>query len=200
MGRPGGIANAAARPDRASQRVTGRRTDLFAAPDIAREDRADGSVRLGSRTPLGRYPATLCHHLERQAAAHPDRVFLAEPDGAGGWRRLSFAAMRRRARGLAEALIGRGLAVGDPVLILSENAVAHAVVQFAAMYAGLPACPVSPAYALGAGGFERLRAVAGRLRENPPWFDESEIVESFVETRVARGVSRESAREAVARW
>ena len=134
--------------------MTGRRTDLFAAPDIAREDRADGSVRLWSRTPLGRYPATLCHHLERQAAAHPDRVFLAEPDGAGGWRRLSFAAMRRRARGLAEALIGRGLAVGDPVLILSENAVAHAVVQFAAMYAGLPACPVSPAYALGAGGFE----------------------------------------------
>ena len=60
--------------------MTGRRTDLFAAPDIAREDRADGSVRLWSRTPLGRCPATLCHHLERQAAAHPDRVFLAEPD------------------------------------------------------------------------------------------------------------------------
>lgn len=138
-------------------------SDLFATPDIAREDRPDGSVRLWSRTPLGDYPATLCQHLDERAAAHPDRVFLAERDGSG-WRRISFGAMRARARGLAQALIDRGLAVGDPVLILSENTIAHAILQFAALYAGLPACPVSTAYALGGSDFGRLRAVVARLR------------------------------------
>lgn len=136
---------------------------LFATPDIAREDRPDGSIRLWSRTPLGSFPVTLCHHLEARAAEHPGRVFLAERAGEG-WRRLSFGAMRERARGVAQALIDLGQAVGDPVLILSENSIAHAILQFGALYAGLPACPVSTAYALGGGDFARLRAVAARLR------------------------------------
>jgi len=136
---------------------------LFATPDIAREDRPDGSVLLSSRTPLGAHPPTLCHHLEARAAEHPDRIFLAERDG-DGWRGVGFGEMRRRARGLAQALIDIGLAVGDPVLVISDNAIDHAVVQFAALYAGLPVCPVSTAYAVGSGDFARLRAVAGRLR------------------------------------
>lgn len=69
-----------------------------------------------------------------------------------------------RARGLAQALIDRGLAIGDPLLILSENAIAHAVAQFGGMYAGLPVCPVSTAYALNSADFLRLRSVAARVR------------------------------------
>lgn len=146
--------------------MSDRRTDLFASPDIGVENRPDGSIRLWSHRPLGDYPPTLCHYLEARADQHPDRVFLAErrSDTAGDWRRLSFGEMRRQARGVAAALIGRGLAIGDPVLILSENAVDHAVMQFAALYAGLPACPVSTAYALGTADFGRLQAVAERLR------------------------------------
>lgn len=72
--------------------------------------------------------------------------------------------MRRRARGLAQALIDLGLEIGDPLLILCDNGIDHAVVQFAALYAGAPACPVSTAYAQGGGEHARLRAVAARLR------------------------------------
>lgn len=146
---------------------------LFATPDIAREDRADGSIRLWSRTPLGDYPATLCRHLEARADAHPGRVFLAERDGAA-WRCITFSEMRERARGVAQALIDRGLAVGDPVLILSENSLRHAILQFGALYAGLPVCPVSTAYALGDGGFGRLRAVAALLRPRAVYVGEPE--------------------------
>jgi feruloyl-CoA synthase len=140
------------------------RLDLFLAPDIAGEERADGSFRLWSRTPLGAYPPTLCHHLEQQAVDCPDRVFLAERDGAGGWLRLTFADMQQRARCVAQGLIARRLEVGDPVLILSENAIQHAVLQFGALYAGLPVCPVSTAYALGSTDFSRLRVVAARIQ------------------------------------
>jgi len=154
--------------------TTGQRGALFAVPDIAREDRPDGSIRLWSRTPLGAYPPTLCHHLEERAAASPDRPFLAEPDGDGGWRRLDFAGLRRRARGLAAALIARGLGPGDPVLILSGNSIGHAVVQFAAFYAGMPACPVSTAYSLMSRDFGRLRAVAARLRPKLVYADDPE--------------------------
>lgn len=136
---------------------------LFAKPDIAREDRPDGSIRLWSRTPLQPFPLTLCHHLEARAAAHPERPFLAERRG-DGWRRLGFGAMRGQARGLAQALIDLGLRAGDPLLILSENGIDHAVMQFGALYAGLPVCPASTAYAVGGGAFGRLRAVAARLR------------------------------------
>ena len=141
---------------------------LFATPDIAREERPDGSIRLWSRTPLAPYPATLCHHLEERAAAHPDRAFLAERDG-DGWRTITFGEMRGRARGLAQALTDRGLAAGDPVLVISDNSIAHALLQFGALYAGLPVCPVSTAYAHGSGGqgagdFARLRSVAAKVR------------------------------------
>jgi len=136
---------------------------LFATPDIAREDRPDGSIRLWSRTPLDRHPRTLCQHLEERAAAHPDRVFLAER-GGDGWRSIGFGQMRDRARSLAQALIDRGLAAGDPVLVLSDNAIGHALLQFGALYAGLPVCPVSTAYAAGGGDFARLRAVAAKVR------------------------------------
>ena len=98
--------------------MSGRGAELFLTPDIAREDRADGSVRLWSRTPLGAYPPTLCHDLERRAVECPYRVFLAERDGTGGWRQITFAQMRRQARGVAQALIDRGMAIGDPLLIL----------------------------------------------------------------------------------
>lgn len=149
---------------RAGRPVNQLRPDLFGAPDIACETRDDGSIRLWSRTPLAAHPPTLCHHVEDRAAAHPDRPYLAERDTAGGWRTLSFGALCRQARGLAQALIGRGLAPGDPVMILSGNSIGHAVMQFGALYAGLPVCPVSTAYSLASGDFGRLKAVAERVR------------------------------------
>ena len=44
----------------------------------------------------------------------------------------------------------------DPLLILSGNSIDHALVAFGAIYAGVPVCPVSPAYSLVAKDYGKL--------------------------------------------
>lgn len=145
----------------------------FLTPDIGCEHRSDGSVRLWSRTPLGEYPATVLDSLDHWAAAAPDRTALAERSGPG-WRRLTFAALRERARRVAQGLIERGLDPGRPVMILSGNSLDHAVLTIAGFYAGVPVCPVSPAYSLVSQDFTKLRCIAKTVRPGLVWAEESE--------------------------
>jgi feruloyl-CoA synthase len=45
-------------------------------------------------------------------------------------------------------LLARGLSADKPIVILSGNSIDHALLAFGALYAGIPFCPVSPAYSL----------------------------------------------------
>src|SRR6202022_801320 len=58
--------------------------------------------------------------------------------------------------GVAPRLIARGLSAEKPVVILSGNSIDHALVAFGALYAGIPFCPVSPAYSLVSKDFGKL--------------------------------------------
>src|SRR6202022_2746368 len=58
--------------------------------------------------------------------------------------------------GVAPRLIARGLSAEKPVVILSGNSIDHALVAFGALYAGIPFCPVSPAYSLVCKDFCKL--------------------------------------------
>ena len=60
-----------------------------------------------------------------------------------GAARLSFAALDRRTRRLAAALLGAGLAPGDPVAMLFYNSVHLVEVYFAVVRAGLVAVPIN---------------------------------------------------------
>jgi feruloyl-CoA synthase len=102
--------------------------------------------------------------LVRWAKERPDATFLAERDAAGGpWQPTSYAQALARVEALAAALLGRGVDPRHPVMILSDNSVASALLALAAMHAGLPVAPVSPAYSLQSRSFARLRAVAEQL-------------------------------------
>ena len=58
----------------------------------------------------------------------------------------------------------RGIARDRPILLLSGNSVAHALVKFGGMAAGVPACPVSANYGLMDANFARLRHVVQLTR------------------------------------
>ena len=111
------------------------------------ERRDDGVIYLRPRIALGDYPIRITDRLHHWAKAEPNRIFMAERDGRG-WRQLTYAQLLAASRRIGSALIARGLSAERPLVILSGNSMDHALIAFGALYAGIPFCPVSPAYSL----------------------------------------------------
>lgn len=135
----------------------------FGEIGIATERKPDGTIYVRSTTTLTDYPVRITDRLHHFAETAPDRVFMAERNGEGGWRRISYAEMLRAAQTIASALIARGLSAERPVMILSGNSIDHAMVMFGALYAGVAMCPVSPPYSLVSKDYGKLRHIVGLL-------------------------------------
>ena len=126
---------------------------------VATERRPGGAIHVRPSLTLGPYPARLTDSLDQWADREPSRTLLAERDLSGGWRRVTFADFRQQSRRIARALQDRGLTSERPLAILSGNSIEHALLAVAAMYAGVPCAPVSPAYSLISSDLGRLRHV-----------------------------------------
>src|ERR1700710_1177787 len=119
----------------------------FGDPAVSIDRRDDGTIYLRPKIALGDYPVRITDRLHHWAAAEPNRVFMAERDGSE-WRKITYAQLLASARRIASALLARDLSPERPIVILSGNSIDHALVAFGALYAGIPFCPVSPAYSL----------------------------------------------------
>jgi feruloyl-CoA synthase len=64
---------------------------------------------------------------------------------------------------LAAGLLARDLSADRPIVILSGNSIEHLTLAFAAMWAGVPYCPVSPSYSQASNDLGKLRYVIGLL-------------------------------------
>src|SRR5260221_5828651 len=120
---------------------------------------ADGSMLLRSPQPLGPYPRQLTELLERWAQVAPDRLFLAQRDERGDWRRVTYGVALDQIRRLGATLLARSLSSDRPIAILSGNDIEHALLALAALYVGIPYAPVSPAYSLISSDYGKLRYV-----------------------------------------
>src|SRR5271156_491985 len=120
----------------------------FGDPHVTVERRDDGTIYLRPKKALGEYPKRLTDRLHHWASVTPGRVFMAERSTGGGWRQITYAQLLASTRRIASALLARGLSAEEPIVILSGNSIDHALVAFGALYAGIPFCPVSPAYSL----------------------------------------------------
>ena len=134
----------------------------FAPARVHRTSDADGTIRLTCPDALGAYDPSLARLFRAAVEAQPDRVLLAERQG-DGWRTLRYEQARRIVDALAAALIERGLSAARPVMILSGNAIDHALLMLAGYTAGVPVAPVSVAYSLQSQDFEKLRHIAELL-------------------------------------
>ena len=135
-----------------------KRSVRLARPSVVAQRRADGSTLLRSPHPLPEYPRKLTERLDHWARVAPDRVLFAQRQGAG-WRTLTYAQARERARRVAQAIIDRGLSAERPLAVLSGNDIEHALIHLGALYAGVPYAPVSPAYSLLSRDFAQLAHV-----------------------------------------
>src|SRR5580692_3541682 len=128
----------------------------FGNPAVRIDRRDDGTIYLTPKTALGEYPVRLTDRLHHWARLEPNRVFMAERDASGGWRQITYAQLLASTRSIASALLARGLSADEPIVILSGNSIDHALMAFGALYAGIPFCPVSPAYSLMSKDYGKL--------------------------------------------
>jgi feruloyl-CoA synthase len=145
------------------------------------ERRDDGSILL---RPLGRlfpYPQTLSSHLELWARASPDRVLVARRDGTGAWRSVTYSQMLARVRRVGAGLLTLNLSADRPIAILSGNSIEHLTLSLAAMWVGIPCCPVSPAYSQVSGDLAKFRYVMDLLTPG--------LVAAFDTPRFSRALS-----------
>ncbi|HLK50442.1 MAG TPA: feruloyl-CoA synthase [Bryobacteraceae bacterium] len=131
--------------------------------EVELDRRPDGAIYVRSRYPLGPYAERMTDRLDHWAAVAPDRTFLAARGPDKNWLRLTYGEAREKARRIGQALVNRGLSVEHPVVVLSANDLEHALLQFGALYAGVPYAPVSPAYSLVSADFAKLRHIIGVL-------------------------------------
>ena len=134
----------------------------FGTPDVDISVRGDGTIDLKPKQRLGAYPIRITDRLHHWAETAPDRVFMAERKGER-WREITYAELLTTTRAVASALLGRKLSAERPLLILSGNAIDHAVMAFGALYAGVPFCPVSPAYSLVSKDYGKLSHIVKLL-------------------------------------
>ena len=131
----------------------------LAPPTVEAEATGDGGWLLRQPVPLGELPDHLIGVLREQARAVPDRTFLAERDGAGGWRTLDYAQAAAKSAAIGQALIERGHGPDRPVAILSDNSIDFGLLQLGCMHVSVPVMPVSPAYSLMSRDFAKLKGV-----------------------------------------
>ncbi len=134
------------------------RNTRFGPTEVLAERRPDGTILLRLAQPLGPYVSTMTERLEHWAARAPDRVLLARRVDSV-WKKLTYAEARDRAKRIAAALLARRLSAERPLAVLSGNDLEHALLMLAALYAGVPIAPVSPAYSLVSSDFAQLRHV-----------------------------------------
>lgn len=146
--------------------------------------REDGSLILRPLGTLAPTPPRLIDHLEYWARAAPDRVLVARREG-GHWREVSYTQMMTRVQRVAAGLLSRGLSADRPIVILSGNSIEHMVLGLAAIWAGIPYCPVSPAYSQVAGELAKLRYVLELLTPG--------LVAAFDTPRFARALEKVAA-------
>ncbi|SOE87902.1 Acyl-CoA synthetase (AMP-forming)/AMP-acid ligase II [Burkholderia sp. YR290] len=130
----------------------------FREPTVEIERRDDGTLILKSGPPLPPTRACTTDWLEHWVTVRPASPMLVQRNREGAWESWSIGEVWDAVRSLATALHRLGASQSAPLVILSENSSAQALITWGALYAGVPAAPVSPAYSLlgGEGHYKRL--------------------------------------------
>ncbi len=123
---------------------------------------AAGTRYLTAEATLGEHARRMTDRFAYWAQVAPDRTLVARrerhADGsAGDWRTVSYREALQSAHSIAQALLDRGLSPERPVLILSENGIEHLLLALGCLLAGVPHCPLSPAYSIVSQDYDKLR-------------------------------------------
>ncbi|MBS0346063.1 MAG: feruloyl-CoA synthase [Proteobacteria bacterium] len=138
---------------------------MFTEPLVLIEARADGTRILRSGIPLpDTYARCVGEWLEHWARVTPERMFLAQRGADGAWIEVSYGEARQRVVRIASWLLGQNLSPERPVVMLSDNAIEHALLMLAAMHIGVPSCAISSGNSLLSKDHAKLKGNIELLR------------------------------------
>ncbi|MBL4740668.1 MAG: AMP-binding protein [Sneathiella sp.] len=124
------------------------------------QSRDDGSYLIESNIAIGDYEKNAASNLRQSAESFPDRAFLVKCSPDEHWPELSYRETRTKADQVSSWLLNHGYGANTPILILSSNSFAHAILTLGAVQVGIPVVPVSPSYSLMSGDFAKLTYAA----------------------------------------
>src|SRR2546425_5276895 len=159
----------------------------FGDPAVSIDRRDDGTIYLRPKIALGEYPLRLTDRLHHWAKTEPNRIFMAERAAGGLWRQISYAQLLASSRHIASGLLARGLSADKPIVTLSGNSIDHALLAFGALYAGIPFCPVSPAYSLVSKDYGKLSFVLKLLTPGLVFADDASKFADALAANVSMG-------------
>lgn len=159
----------------------------YAPRQLTVERRADGTVVIANPTPVDARWQTMTQALDHGADLHPDRLWLAERDGAG-WATASYGQGAAAVKALAGGLAGLGLARGTVLLILARNTLDHALISYAAMSLGAPIAPVSPQYGLAGADLSRLAYAVDLIKPVAVYVDDASAFAEALEAPFLAGL------------
>ena len=138
---------------------------MLAPRRVLKTDLGGGAFELQSPEPLAPYARCVGEWLQQWAAQTPEAIAFAEPlAGKGGWRQLSWAALRQQVGAVAQGLLNLDLPAHKPVVVLSDNSLDHLVLLLAGMHIGRAVCTVSSGYCRLAGGdYSRIHGILQTL-------------------------------------
>jgi feruloyl-CoA synthase len=150
------------------QQVGGRQDDIraapsrlpgFAPPALDIRHLGGGEIALRSPIPFPDHVELLTARMREWASSRPLHPMIAErsPDG---WNSVAYGHAWDRTGAIAEGLLSLGLGADRPLLIGGEPSVDQALLRLAALRAGVPFVPLSPAL-FRHGAHERLKQIAG---------------------------------------
>lgn len=142
-------------------------------PVVRWDRRNDGSILVWQEGRLAGWPDRMSDRIHHWAALDPDRIWMAERDGAGDWRRVSYGQMLAWVRAIGQRLLDLGLSTERPLVILSANSIAHGLMALGAQYVGIPSAAIAPAYATSSGEFEKLRSVRDQITPGAVFADDT---------------------------
>jgi len=134
-------------------------------PEIVWETREDGSILVSQKGELAAYPLRISDRIAHWADVTPNKVWMAErpAPGAEGWNTITFGELLPRIRSIGEGLLDLGLSLEKPLVVLSGNSIAHALIVLGAQYVGIPTAALAPAYSLISEGYEKLFAIRDQI-------------------------------------
>ena len=153
------------------------RDPRYAPRRLTVERRPGGELVLTNPAPYDTRFQTMTAPLAHWAQAAPARVWLAERSGEG-WRTVTYAEAWGAIQALAGGLREAGVVSGRPLLILSHNAIDHALIKYAAMGQAMPAAPVSPQYALKGANLARLAHACEVLEPGAVYTEDAALFEA----------------------
>ena len=133
----------------------------FATPAIVCAQ-SGGATRMYSTTPLAPFEPSLAATFRAAVERRPARTFLAERCG-DAWRTITYEAAREIVDRIGQSLVERGLSAERPVMILSGNAIDHALMMLAGLSTGIPIASISTAYSLQSQDYAKLKYIADLL-------------------------------------